>query len=92
MFEAIEDLEGEKSPGPDGFTIAFFQNCWVIIKHDLMRVVTNFAKSCTCVKNLNGTFLSIIPKKKGAEDVRDFRPISLLSPVYNIISKVLARG
>jgi hypothetical protein len=32
----------------------------------------------------------LIPKKTGAVDVRDFRPISLVGGIYKIISKVLA--
>lgn len=35
------------------------------------------------------TFICLIPKKKGAENVTDLRPISLVSATYKIISKVL---
>ena len=31
-----------------------------------------------------------IPKKEGASDVQDFRPISLVGSLYKIIAKVLA--
>jgi len=41
-------------------------------------------------KSFNATFVSLIPKKTGAMDVRDFRPISLVGGIYKIISKVLA--
>jgi len=41
-------------------------------------------------KSLNATFVSLIPKKTGAMDVRDFRPISLVVGIYKIISKVFA--
>ncbi|RVW54091.1 hypothetical protein CK203_080433 [Vitis vinifera] len=34
--------------------------------------------------------LLLIPKKEGASDVQDFRPISLLGSLYKIIAKVLA--
>ena len=40
--------------------------------------------------NLNATFLLLIPKKLNAEEVKDFRPISLVDGVYKIIAKVLA--
>jgi hypothetical protein len=39
---------------------------------------------------LNATFVSLIPKKADAVEVKDFRPISLVGRVYKMISKVLA--
>jgi hypothetical protein len=39
---------------------------------------------------LNATFVSLIPKKVDAVEVKDFRPISLVGGVYKMISKVLA--
>jgi hypothetical protein len=38
----IRDLNGDKAPGPDGFTMAFFQKCWDILKNDLMAVFAEF--------------------------------------------------
>ena len=38
----------------------------------------------------NATFLVLIPKKGGASDVQDFRPISLVGSLYKILVKVLA--
>ncbi|XP_042950074.1 uncharacterized protein LOC122282190 [Carya illinoinensis] len=35
-------------------------------------------------------FIALIPNKHGAKEIKDFRPISLVSKVYKIISKVLA--
>ena len=40
-------------------------------------------------RNLNTTFLVLIPKKEGASDVQDFKPISLVGSLYKIIAKVL---
>ena len=42
------------------------------------------------VKSLNTTFLVLIPKKLGAEDLRDFRPISLVGSLYKWLAKVFA--
>jgi tripartite-type tricarboxylate transporter receptor subunit TctC len=37
------------------------------------------------VKSINSTFVSLIPKKAGVVDIKDFRPISLVRSVYKII-------
>ena len=41
-------------------------------------------------KSLNTTFLVLVPKKGGAEDLGDFRPINLLGGLYKLLAKVLA--
>ena len=45
------------------------------------------------VRSLNATFLALDPKKGrggGADDLRDFRPISLVRGLYKLLAKVLA--
>ena len=41
------------------------------------------------VKNLNATFLVLIRKKRGTEDLRDFKPISLVGGLDKWLAKVL---
>ena len=41
------------------------------------------------VRSLNTTFLVMIPKKGNVEDIKDYRPISLLEGLYKILAKVL---
>lgn len=40
-------------------------------------------------KCFNTSFIALLPKKLGAKDLKDFRPISLIGSIYKIISKVL---
>ena len=42
------------------------------------------------VKSLDATFLVLVPKKGGAKDLKDFRPISLVGSLYKLLVKVLA--
>ena len=42
------------------------------------------------VRSLNTTFLVLVPKKVGAEDLKDYRPISLGGSLYKWIAKVLS--
>jgi len=39
---------------------------------------------------MNASFLTLIPKKCNAVNVKDFCPISLVGSVYKLLSKVLA--
>lgn len=90
VFEAIKHMNGDKAPGLDGFSLAFFQACWTTLKADLMQVFHQFHDHGTFEKSINATFIALIPKKPGAMEMKDFRPISLISGVYKIVAKVLA--
>jgi hypothetical protein len=87
---AVTTMPGDKAPGPDGFTLAFYKKCWSVLKADVMRILHHFHAQGTFVKSLNATFVALIPKKAGAKGVKDFRPISLLGSLYKILAKVLA--
>ena len=55
-----------------------------------MAVFKDFFATGKFVKSLNSTFLVTVPKKEGADDFKDFRPISLVGSLYKTIAKVLA--
>ena len=41
-------------------------------------------------RSTNASFLTLIPKKCNAVNIKDFDPISLVSSMYKLLSKVLA--
>jgi hypothetical protein len=87
---ALDNMEADKAPGPDGFTPRFYKACWPIIKKDLLRMVR---KSQNCLKlggSTNSTFLALIPKEKGASNFSRFRPISLCNTSYKLVTKIIA--
>ena len=86
----VRSMNGGKSPGPDGFPLSSFHACWHVLKNDLMAVFAELYAIGSLERRLNATFLTRIPKKANATEVRDFRPISLLGSVYEIVAKVLA--
>jgi hypothetical protein len=83
-------MEGDKVPGLDGFSIAFFYVCWEVVKEDIMKIFREFHAEGKFETTLNSTFISLIPKIPNASDMKDFRPISLVGVIYKIIAKVLA--
>jgi hypothetical protein len=89
VWEVIKGMDGDKAPGPDGFSMAFFQECWSVIKGDFTVVFAEFHERGEFVKSINSTFIALIPKVHGAKEIKDFRPISLVGGIYKIIAKVL---
>ena len=87
---ALMEMRGDKAPGPDGFTVAFWQACWDFVKEEVVDLFKEFYEHGSFAKCLNTTFMVLIPKKGGAEDLGDFRPISLLGGLYKLLAKVLA--
>ena len=90
VTNALNDLNGDKAPGPDGYTVAFWQSNWGTIKEDVLKLFKDFFETRKFVRSLNTTFIVLVAKKFEAEDLKDFRPISLVNSLYKLISKVLA--
>ncbi|RVW81753.1 putative ribonuclease H protein [Vitis vinifera] len=76
IHAALMEMNGDKVPGPDGFSMAFWQSCWDFIKEEILEMFKDFFEHSSFLKSLNNTFLVLIPKKSGVEDLGDFRPIS----------------
>ena len=84
------DMNGDKAPGPNGFTLAFWKNCWEFVKKNILEMFKEFYEQNVFLKSLNNTFLVLLPKKGETEDLGDFRPINLLRRLYKLLAKVLA--
>ena len=92
VFNALNDLNGDKSLGPDGYTVASWQFNWGTDKEEILLMFKYFFESGKFVRSLNSTFIALVPKKARAEELKDFRPISLVNSLYKFISKVLANN
>ena len=90
IHAALMGMNEDKAPGPDGFTVAFWQSCWEIVKEDVLDMFKELHEQNSFIKSLNNTFLVLLPKQGGAEDLGDYRPISLLEGLYKLLAKVLA--
>jgi hypothetical protein len=86
----VKAMNGDKAPGPDGFSMAFFQACCVVLKEDIMKVFPDFHARGKFERSLNASFISLILKTLGAVDLKDFHPSSLVQNIYKIIAKILA--
>nr|GEU70751.1 hypothetical protein [Tanacetum cinerariifolium] len=77
------------SPGPDGFTSAFFKKGWDVVGQDICKAVRDFFVSGKLLKEVNHTLLALILKVTTPLKVNDYRPISCCNDIYKCISKTL---
>ena len=82
VSHVLVEMEGDKAPGLDGFIMAFFHKCWMVVEADVMAVFKHFHRFSIFERSLNASFLSLIPKKSNVVNIKDFRPISLVGNVY----------
>ena len=87
---AISGLNAEGAPGPDGIPVFFYKDCWDRVASDVMALMDEFHVGSARMDHINRAYIALLPKVQGAEQVGDFRPISLSNSLYLIISKVLA--
>ena len=89
IFDVIQNFNGDKAPGPDGFPMAFFQACWGVLKPDLMTIFHHFFAKGQFEKSLNATCITLIPKTNAnaASEVKDFCPISLIGGFIKLLLK-----
>lgn len=89
--KAVFDYERDKAPGLNGFSMAVFQDCWEVVKQDLLGVFSEFRESGVINLSSNTTFICLIPKKANAVRIGDLRPISSVTSLYKILGKVLSK-
>jgi hypothetical protein len=57
----VRDLQGDKAPRPDGFTMAFVKKCWPVIEEDVMDFFEKVYTYGKFEKSLNPSFIALIP-------------------------------
>ncbi|KAJ6805489.1 uncharacterized protein M6B38_180740 [Iris pallida] len=94
-MEEVEDIvmkaNPNKAPGPDGFSSGFFKRHWGMLKAPVLAAVQEFFVEGRLLKEMNHTFLTLVPKKEGATSLADFRPIACCNFLYKIITHLMCR-
>jgi Reverse transcriptase (RNA-dependent DNA polymerase) len=90
LKSTVFTIPKDKVVGPDGFPIEFFQQYWDIIWEELYRAVTTFYHNKLDLWRVNQAYITLIPKRTRVTTISDFQPISVLSVVPKILTKILA--
>lgn len=64
IWDSVKVCAGDKAPGPDEFSIAFFNNCWDVIKTEVVAAIQNFYEQGVFEKSMNATFVALILRRQ----------------------------
>ncbi|KAJ1702306.1 hypothetical protein LUZ63_002085 [Rhynchospora breviuscula] len=88
--KAVMGLANNKSCGPDGYPNEFFKYNWELVKLDLMNLFSALFNLTLDLSNNNLAHIILLPKEEHANLLTQFRPISIISYLPKLISKVLS--
>ncbi|CAM4605007.1 unnamed protein product [Caretta caretta] len=88
--EALRRMPTNKSPGMDGLTVEFYRAFWDILGPDLVAVWAESLQGGVLPLSCRRAVLALLPKKGDLRDLRNWRPLSLLSTDYKIVAKAIS--
>ncbi|KAK3206924.1 hypothetical protein Dsin_020970 [Dipteronia sinensis] len=90
VWMTLSSCDGNKVSGPNGLNLRFVKENWDVIRDVFMEFTKEFHKDGSIARELNRSFIALIPKIDNPMTMKDFRPISLIGSMYKVIAKVLA--
>ncbi|KAJ7995658.1 hypothetical protein DPEC_G00246860 [Dallia pectoralis] len=91
LTRAVHSINKQKAPGPDGIPGEFYQTFWDLIKNDVAEVFQAIYRKRRLGESMRQSTITLIPKKGDLKDLRNWRPINLLSVDYKIMTKALIK-
>jgi hypothetical protein len=74
---ALDGIGDLKAPGPDGLPAIFFKRYWHLVGEQVTKEVLHILNGGEFPDDWNNTCVTLIPKVKNPEKMKDLRPISL---------------
>ncbi|KAL2930420.1 hypothetical protein RDABS01_035830 [Bienertia sinuspersici] len=87
--KTMYSIKGDKAPGPDGFGSYFYQDNWDLVGGEVCEAVVSFFRTGKLLREVNTTFLSLIPKINCPGDFTEFRPIACCNTIYKCITNII---
>ena len=91
LYTALQSMEGGKAPGIDGIPVEFFKDFWNEMGEDLLTVFNESFKDLVLPISCRRAVITLLPKKGDLQEIKNWRPVSLLCTDYKILSKALSQ-
>ena len=89
--EALKSMKNNRSPGSDGFSADFFKVFLGKLGHLIIRAINyGYEKGELSITQREGIVICISKENKARNNLKNYRPISLLNCVYKIASSAIA--
>lgn len=90
LTEALGSLNKGKAPGIDGLTPEFYSFFWSELSGPFGEVLAYSMESGCLPRSAQKSVLALLPKSGDRLDIKNWRPISLLTVDYKIVARALA--
>ena len=90
LHAALQGMEGGTAPGIDGLPVEFYKTFWSELGPDLLAVLNESLEDGLLPLSCRRAVITLLPKKGDLQDIRNWRPVSLLCTDLKIFSKALA--
>ncbi|KAK3560550.1 hypothetical protein QTP86_010958 [Hemibagrus guttatus] len=87
---ALNTMPGGKAPGIDGLPVEFYKFFWKELGEDLLEVLEESCRERCLPLSSRRAVITLLPKKGDLQDIKNWRPVSLLCTDYKVMSKALA--
>ncbi|WMV20534.1 hypothetical protein MTR67_013919 [Solanum verrucosum] len=85
IWFSVQECAGDKAPGPDGFTMAFFKHCWEVANTEVIATIQNFHERDIFERSFNATYVALIPKKAPHNWNKSFLyPVDEVPDIHNL--------
>jgi hypothetical protein len=86
---AMETCNLRSAPGMDGFNNKVIKKFWHFFRNPLLEYATDCVRKGKLTETFRTALIKLIPKKGDVSQIKNWRPISLLSCFYKLISKAV---
>jgi hypothetical protein len=89
LDKSLDNANMRSASGQDGFSNVLIKKCWKYLRFPLFRYANFCFQTGNLTNNFRGAVIKLMPKKGNTELIKNWRPISLLSNMYKIISRAI---
>lgn len=88
--KAVRDLPNDKTPEIDTIPNELLKVLWGTIGEDMTAALHDMLNRGLLHPTLNEGLTSLIPKNENLNNIKNFRPIAVLTSTYKVMAKTLA--